>query len=74
MQGSLNVSVVDMRSLNPRLLNPSLLNSCFTAGELAPLSVVQLDKGLPLPLSSNCAEVGAGSGSESSTFRHTGTK
>ena len=39
MQGSLNVSVVNMRLLNPRLLNPSLLNSCFTAGELAPLAV-----------------------------------
>ena len=38
MQGSLNVSVVNMRLLNPRLLNPSLLNSCFTAGELAPIN------------------------------------
>ena len=26
-------------SLNQRLLNPRLLNSCFTAGEVAPLSV-----------------------------------
>ena len=41
MQGSLNVSVVNMRLLNPKLLNPSLLNSCFTAGELAPSAVDQ---------------------------------
>ena len=35
--GSLNVNVINMRSLNQRLLNPGLLNSCFTAGQLAPI-------------------------------------
>ena len=64
MQGSLNVSVVNMRSLNPRLLNRSLLNSCFTAGELAPskkrVQPVLLLNSVSMSVTENVVEMGIG--------------